>query len=197
MVLPARLIDRLSLALIAIDKLIMMTLIAAIAVLVLTNVFTRMVGVTIAWIDELAVLCMIMAGFVGASLMLRFRMDPAVTLLHDALGRQGTRVLKVIVALLALGFGIALFYMCWRWFNLPALIGAGFDVRTFEGRTFNFIYTEVTPVMQLPSVIFFAIVPWFALTFTVHAAANLLEEVGVLQRRRLAPAGDTGDAREG
>lgn len=191
--LPARLIDRLSLALIAIDKLIMMTLIAAIAALVLTNVFTRMVGVTIAWIDELAVLCMIMAGFVGASLMLRFRMDPAVTLLHDALGTKATRVLKVIVAVLALGFGIALLWMCWRWFNLPGLIAAGFDVRTFEGQTFNFIYTEVTPVMQLPSVIFFAIVPWFALTLSVHALANLLEEVGLLERRALAPAGDVGE----
>ena len=99
----------------------------------------------------------------------------------------------VAVALLALAFGLALLWMCWRWFNLPALVAAGFDVRTFEGRTFNFIYTEVTPVMQLPSVIFFSVVPWFGLTFSVHALANLFEEFGWIERRVLAPAGDAAE----
>ncbi len=167
-----------------IDRLFLIVLIAAMVLLVLMNVGTRFFGFTISWADELAVYFMILAGFVGASLMLRLRTDPAVTLLHEFLPPHIVRGLRGTVAAIALVFGIVLVWLCWRWFNLPGLYAADFDIRRFEGSTFNFIYTEMTPVMGLPAMIFFLIVPWFALTISVHALTNLLEEAGFIEREQ-------------
>lgn len=165
-----------------IDRIAMMFLVAAMVLLVLVNVGTRFFGVTLSWADELAVYFMILTGFVGASLMLRLRTDPAVTLLHEFLPARYVRILRIAIAAIALVFGMLLIWMCWIWFDLPSLIAVDFDIRRFEGRTFNFIYTEMTPVMGLPAIIFFAIVPWFAVTLSIHALTNLLEETGFLER---------------
>lgn len=176
-----------------IDRTLMMFLVAAMVLLVLINVGTRFFGVTLSWADELAVYFMILTGFVGASLMLRLRTDPAVTLLHEFLPPRPVRFLRVAVSAIALVFGATLVWMCWNWFNLPALIAADFDIRRFEGRTFNFIYTEMTPVMGLPAIIFFLIVPWFALTLSIHALTNLLEDTGFLDREASGDAAMTGE----
>lgn len=178
----ARAIVRLSSLVAAIERPLLALLIAAIAVFVLMNVLLRMIGVTIAWADEIAIYSMVLSGFVGASLMLRGRIDPAVLLLHELLPRWGVQVLRVIISIVALGFGITMVYLCWRWFNPPGLIAAGFDVATFEGATFNFIYTDTTPVMGASAFWFYLVVPWFGITLSIHAAANLMEDIGAVER---------------
>jgi len=185
----ANAVRRLSDLLARIDRLFLIALVAGMALLVSANVALRLGGVVLAWADEIAVYLMIMTGFVGASLMLRARSDPSVNLLQEVAPAPVARLLRVLVALVALAFGLFLFWTCWRWFDLPRLAAADFDVRTFEGATFNFIYTEVTPVLGMPKAVFFLIVPWFATTATLHAAANLLEELGVVAPR--VPDDDT------
>lgn len=160
----------------------LMGLVLAIAGFVLMNVLLRMIGITIAWADEIAVYAMIMSGFVGASLMLRARNDPAVLLLHEMFPIAGRAAFRLIISLIATGFGLTLLYLCWRWFNPVALVASGFDITSFEGATFNFIYSETTPVMGLPSYWFYLIMPWFALTISVHGASNLLEDMGLVER---------------
>lgn len=184
----ARLVRLASDALAFVDRHILMALVTIMLGFVTANVATRAAGVTIAWANELAVYAMIMTGFVGASLMLRLRMDPAVTLAQEFLPERIGRVLRVVVAVIALAFGLFLMWTCWRWFDPPNLIRAGFDIGRFQATTFNFIYTEVTPVLNWPKAWFFLVVPWFALTASVHAATNLLEEAGFLERP--APAAD-------
>ncbi len=179
----ARLLQGLSDALVRVERVVLMLLVLGIAGFVLTNVTFRAFRVTLAWADEMAILCMTLAAFVGASLMLRARSDPAVLLLHEVAGPWLLRVLRGIVSALAAGFGMLLFWMCWRWFDLPALVAVGFDVGEFEMATFNFIYSEVTPVMRLPTHWFFLIMPWFALTISVHALTNLAEDLGLITRR--------------
>lgn len=188
-----RAIRRASAAFAWIERLILMGLVLSIAGFVLTNVLLRMFGVTIAWADEIAVYAMILSGFVGASLMLRARIDPAVLLLHEMIPEGGRRILRGVVSTVALAFGGILLHLCWRWFDPLALIAAGFDVGAFEGATFNFVYTDTTPVMGVPAWYFYVIMPWFALTVTVHAATNLLEDLGLLPR----PADPAGLAMEG
>lgn len=179
---PVRLLVGLSNLLTRVERPALILLVAGIAVFVLMNVVFRYFGVTLAWADEMAILCMTLAGFVGAALMLRARTDPAVLILHE-MGRPGlVRVLRIVVSVLAAVFGAALVWMCWRWFNLPGLIAAGFDVGEFEMASFNFIYTERTPVMGLPSWRLFLIMPWFAVSITIHALANLAEDLGLARR---------------
>jgi TRAP-type C4-dicarboxylate transport system permease small subunit len=181
---PALLLRRVSDALVRVERLALMALVLGIAGFVLTNVTFRAFRVTLAWADELAILSMTLAAFVGASLMLRARSDPAVLLLHEVVGPGARRVLRVMVSVLAAGFGVLLFWMCWRWFDLPGLAAAGFDTREFEAATFNFIYSEVTPVMRLSAHWFYLIMPWFAVTLTVHALTNLAEDLGLIPPAR-------------
>jgi len=189
---PVPLLVGLSVLLTRIERVALMLLVAGIAVFVLMNVVFRYFGVTLAWADEMAVLCMTLAAFVGAALMLRARTDPAVLILHE-MGRPAlVRVLRLVVSVLAAVFGVALIWMCWRWFNLPGLMAAGFDVGEFEMTTFNFLYTERTPVMGLPSWRLFLIMPWFAVSVTVHALANLAEDLGLARRADRADGATSG-----
>lgn len=188
----ARLILGLSAVLTRLERGALMLLVAGIAGFVLVNVVFRMFGVTLAWADELAVVCMTLTAFVGAALMLRARSDPAVLILYE-LGRPGlVRALRLAVSVIAAGFGAALVWMCWRWFNLPGLMAAGFDVGRFEMATFNFLYNERTPILGLPSWRLFLVMPWFAASVTVHALANLAEDLGLARpavQARSAAAG--------
>lgn len=183
---PVVMLRRLSDALLLIERPLLMLTTAVVAVLVLMNVTFRLFGVTLAWADELAVLAMTLGGFIGASLMLRARIDPAVLILHDLLPGPFVRVLRVVVSVLAASFGLILFWLCWRWFNLPELAAAGFDVSAFEMSTFNFLYTELTPVLGWRYVWFFLVMPWFSLTLCVHALTNLVEDLGLIEPRKLA-----------
>jgi len=178
----ARAIVRLSSLVVAIERPLLGVLVASIAVFVLSNVLLRLVGITIAWADEIAIHSMILSGFVGASLMLRGRINPAVFLLHEILPGRIVKGLRIVIAVLSAGFGIVLFYLCWGWLDPLGLIAADFDVGTFEATTFNFIYTDTTPVMGASSFWFYLVMPWFAVTLTIHAAANLMEDIGVVER---------------
>ena len=179
----ARLLRHLSDALVRAERVVLMALIVGIAGFVLMNVSFRLFRITLAWADELAILCMTLAAFVGASLMLRARSDPAVLLLHEVAGPGLLRGLRVAVSALAVCFGMLLIWMCWRWFDPPGLAAAGFDIAEFEMATFNFIYTEVTPVLGARTYWFYLVMPWFALTLTVHALTNLAEDLGLIDRR--------------
>ncbi|MBQ2262965.1 MAG: TRAP transporter small permease subunit [Loktanella sp.] len=189
-----RLLRQVSEGLIRIERIALIFLVASVAVFVLMNVGFRLFNVTIASADELAILSMTLAGFVGASLMLRARTDPAVQIVYEIASEPIVRGLRMLVSTLAAAFGLILLWLNWRWFNLPELIAAGFDVSTFEMSTFNFLYTETTPVLGLPYFWFFLVMPWFALTLSIHALANLAEDLRLIEPRHLAQEfSQTGD----
>jgi len=187
------LFSRVSLGFNVVERFLLKFLIASLAIFVLLNVFLRMFGITFAWADEVSIYTMLLSGFVGASLMLRARNDPAVLLLHEFLPARGVRFMRILVSSVSAGFGILLFYICLRWFNPVALSRVGFDVSEFQAATFNFIYTDVTSVMGIPTFLLYLIVPLFAVAITVHAVTNLFEDFGLLERPS-DPAGLKMDA---
>lgn len=183
-----RTLSRLSSLVCAIERFMLKCLIGGLAVFVLTNVLLRMFGITLAWADELAIYTMVLSGFVGASLMLRARIDPAVLLLHTVVSEKVQRILKGITSAVSAVFGLLLCYLCLLWFNPVALAQSGFNVKAFQATTFNFIYTDLTPVMAIPTYFLYLIVPFFAVGITIHALTNLFEDLGLLERPR-DPAG--------
>ncbi|MCC6001643.1 MAG: TRAP transporter small permease subunit [Pararhodobacter sp.] len=191
--LPFRMLRALSDGLIRIERVFLMLLIAGIAFFVLINVGFRLFRITLAWADELAVLSMVLAGFVGASLMLRARIDPAVKILQEMLRGPVVRMLRIIVSLIAVVFGLILIWLCWRWFDPMGLVAAGFEIGTFEMTTFNFIYTDTTPVLRWRFFWFYLIMPWFAFTLSVHALNNLAEDLGLIEPRLLAQEFQPGE----
>ena len=174
---PVRWAMALSTAVLRTERAALTVLMGLLVLLILLNVVTRYSGTPIYWVDEAAVFTMVWLTFVGASVMTRLRMDFAVGLVSDHLPPGGAKVLKVIATLGVLVFALALVWMCWVWMDPRGIAAAGFNAKDYAEASFNFIYTEHTQTLEWPTWVLQLILPIFSLTLTVHALANLLEEL--------------------
>ena len=179
---PVRWAMALSTAVLRTERAALTVLMGLLVLLILLNVVTRYSGTPIYWVDEAAVFTMVWLTFVGASVMTRLRMDFAVGLVSDQLPPGGAKVLKVIATLGVLVFALALVWMCWLWMDPRGIAAAGFNAKDYAEASFNFIYTERTQTLDWPTWVLQLILPIFSLTLTVHAFANLLEELEVSPR---------------
>ena len=174
---PVRWAMALSTAVLRAERAALTVLMGLLVLLILLNVVTRYSGTPIYWVDEAAVFTMVWLTFVGASVMTRLRMDFAVGLVSDQLPPGGAKVLKVIATLGVLVFALALVWLCWVWMDPRGIAAAGFNAKDYAEASFNFIYTERTQTLEWPTWVLQLILPIFSLTLTVHAFANLLEEL--------------------
>ncbi|MCO5112438.1 MAG: TRAP transporter small permease [Burkholderiaceae bacterium] len=179
---PVRWAIALSSALLRCERGVLIALMTLLVLLILLNVATRYSGIPIYWIDEAAVFTMVWLTFVGASVMTRLRMDFAVGLVSDQLPPRGATAMKVLAAFCVLVFAIALVWMCWTWMDPRGIAAAGFNARDYAEASFNFLYTERTQTLEWPTWLVQLILPVFALSLTVHALANLFEELKVCPR---------------
>jgi len=145
--------------------------------LILLNVVTRYTGIPLYWVDESAVYSVVFLTFIGASAMTRLRLDFAVTMLTERFSERGIRIAKVIATSIVLLFGLSLLWMCVLWLDPVGIARAGFNAKDFAGESFNFVYTERTQTLNWPFWVLYLIMPVFALSMTVHSAANLLEDL--------------------
>lgn len=127
--------------------------------------------------------------------MTRLRLDFAVTLLTDYLGERMARRVKAVATASVLIFGLAMLAMCWLWMDPVGIAQYGFDARAYAADSFNFLYTERTQTLNWPTWVVQLILPVFALGFSTHAAANLVEDLG-LQPRAAIAGFDLGSAEE-
>ena len=97
--------------------------------------------------------------------------------------RLGSKVAKVTATSGVLLFGLAMLVMCWLWMDPVGIARYGFDAKEFGAETFNFLYTERTQTLNWPTWVLQLILPIFSLTFTLHALANLIEDMGLAPRR--------------
>ena len=174
---PVRWAMALSTAVLRAERAALTVLMSLLVALILLNVVTRYSGMPIYWVDEAAVFTMVWLTFVGASLMTRLRMDFSVGLVSDQLPPGGAKALKVIATFGVLVFALALVWMCWVWMDPRGIAAAGFNAKDYAEASFNFIYTEHTQTLEWPTWVLQLILPIFSLTLTVHAFANLLEEL--------------------
>ena len=160
--------------------------------LILLNVVTRYAGVSLYWVDESAIYSVVFLTFIGASAMTRLRLDFAVTLLTDRFPARGVRIAKVMATTIVLLFGITLLWLCVLWLDPVGMARAGFDARELGAKTFNFIYTERTQTLGWPVWALYMIMPVFALSMTIHSAANLVEDLELAPRVSQAAFLDAG-----
>lgn len=153
--------------------------------LILLNVVTRYTGYPIYWIDESAVYSVVWLTFIGASAMTRMRLDFAVTMLTERFSERGAAIFRVIATLGVVLFGVALGVMCWLWLDPVGIAQAGFDAKEYAGQSFNFIYTERTQTLNWPTWVIYLIMPVFAVSMTLHALANLFEDLGLVAKQEL------------
>jgi TRAP-type C4-dicarboxylate transport system permease small subunit len=171
-------------AVLRVERYALSGLMLLLVLLVLLNVVTRYSGVPIYWIDEASVYSVVWLTFVGASVMTRLRLDFAVGMLTEKLNPRGVRIARVIATGGVLVFGLFMIAMCWIWLDPVGLVRHGFDVKEFAAETFNFLYTERTQTLEWPVWALQMVLPLFALTMTLHATANLLEDLSLAPRAR-------------
>ncbi|EHK79536.1 TRAP-type small permease component [Sinorhizobium meliloti CCNWSX0020] len=189
--LYARAIVSLSEAMLALEKRAVAGLMCVLLALILLNVVTRYSGHPLYWVDEAAVYAMVWLAFFGGSALTRLRLDFAVTLLTDYLPPAAARWMRAASTLLVLLFALALAAFCWMWMDPVGIIRAGFDAKAFAAESFNFLYTERSQTLNWPIWAISLVIPLFAVTMTVHCAANLVEDLGLSpqrERRELSSA---------
>lgn len=161
------------------EKVAIGALMALLTGLILLNVATRYTGHPLYWVDEAAIYTTVWLTFIGASAMSRLRLDFSMTMLTERLSGATLRAMRSLATLGVLAFGLALMAMSWMWMDPVGIASYGFDGREYGGATFNFLYTETTQTLNWPSWILYLIMPVFAVTLTIHAAANLAEDMGL------------------
>ncbi|SEG67773.1 TRAP transporter small permease [Marinobacterium lutimaris] len=147
---------------------------AAVTLLILLNIGSRSLGMAIYWVDELAIYAMVWTTFLATSVALKRRQVVAVTLLVDLLGRGTHAWIQLLCDLMILTFALALLVLCWRWLDPVTFASGGFDIKAFQGDTFNFVYSEKTNTLGVKKIWPWLILPFFSLSLTLHALNNLL-----------------------
>ncbi len=171
-------------ALLKLERWLITGLMTLLTALVLINVATRYSGMPLYWVDEASVYAVVWLTFVGASAMTRLRMDFAVTMVTDKLGPRSARVAKLIATGGVLAFALALVAMCWIWMDPVGIARKGFDAREYAAESFNFLYTERTQTLEWPVWVLQLIMPIFALCMSLHALANLMEDLRLAPQRK-------------
>ncbi|MET1113527.1 MAG: TRAP transporter small permease [Comamonas sp.] len=181
---PVRWVLDASDALLRVERWLLTFLMSLLTALILVNVVTRYGGIPLYWVDEASVYTVVWLTFVGASAMTRLRLDFAVTMLTDKLGPRNARIAKVIATSGVLFFALALAAMCWIWMDPVGIVRAGFDAREYAAESFNFLYTEHTQTLEWPMWVLQLIMPIFAICMSLHALANLLEDLHLAPQRQ-------------
>lgn len=181
----ARWVQQASSAILALERRALMVLMGLLTLLILLNVVSRYTGMPIYWVDEASVYTVVWLCFVGASAMTRLRLDFAVTLLTDWLSERNAKRVKALATFGVFAFGLALLAMCWLWMDPLGIARYGFDAKAYAADSFNFLYTERTQTLDWPTWAVQLILPLFAIGFSVHAAANLVEDLGLRPRAEI------------
>ena len=181
---PVRWVLDASDALLRVERWLLTFLMSLLTLLILINVVTRYGGMPLYWIDEASVYAVVWLTFVGASAMTRLRLDFAVTMVTDKLGPRKAQIAKVIATSGVLIFALALFAMCWIWMDPVGIIRKGFDAKEYAAESFNFLYTERTQTLEWPVWVLQLIMPIFAVCMSLHALANLLEDLHLAPQRK-------------
>jgi TRAP-type C4-dicarboxylate transport system permease small subunit len=181
---PARALIALSEGVLSVEKLLVALLMALVLCLILLNVVTRYAGMPLYWVDEAAVYAMVWLTFIGGSALTRLRLDFAVTLLSEKLSARNAERLQALATFIALLFSLGLAVMCWNWMDPIGIAAAGFDAKAYAGESFNFLYTERTQTLNWPTWAISLVVPLFAVTMSLHTAANLIEELGFAPKKK-------------
>ncbi len=181
---PVRWVLDASDALLRVERWLLTFLMSLLTALILINVVTRYSGMPLYWVDEASVYTVVWLTFIGASAMTRLRLDFAVTMLTEKLGARNARIAKVIATGGVLFFALALFAMCWIWMEPVGIASKGFDAKEYAAESFNFLYTERTQTLEWPVWVLQLIMPIFALCMSLHALANLLEDLHLAPQRQ-------------
>jgi TRAP-type C4-dicarboxylate transport system permease small subunit len=177
-----KIIQKISALIMNTEKHILMLLAFAVTGLILLNVVTRSANYALYWVDELAIYTMIWMIMIGASLIIRLRKGIAVTIVDEFLSPRHRQHLSVVVDVSIFCIAAIFLWLNFIWYDPLTLISVGFDLEAFSQENFNFIYEEPTNTLGVKKFWLWMVMPLTALTMSIHALANLLENALRLPR---------------
>ncbi|GAA0788795.1 TRAP transporter small permease [Marinobacterium sediminicola] len=166
-------LNTLSDTIVKIETALAAMLAAAVTLLILLNIVSRALGMAIYWVDELAIYAMVWTTFLATSVVLKKRQVVAVTLLVDLLGERTRAWMQCFSDLMILVFSAGLLVLCWRWLDPATLASVDFDIKAFQGDTFNFVYSEKTNTLGIKKIWPWLILPFISISLSLHALNNL------------------------
>ncbi len=132
-------LDRLETLLVQANRWLIILLMAAMAVIVFTNVVLRYTtGDSLVWGEEVARHLMIWGTFLGAGLALRFGGHVAIDNLHRAVGPTAARVLRLLVVVM-----IAIFCAVMAWNSGRYAWLMRFQTTSATGIPFAYVYAAL------------------------------------------------------
>ncbi|OCW58359.1 TRAP transporter small permease [Hoeflea olei] len=132
-----------------VNEWLVLLILAAMTVIVFTNVALRyLTNYSLIWAEEVARYLMIWMTFVGAGLVLRAGGHVAITNLHDLVPPPVKRALRIVVAMILLGF-------------FAGMVWFGHDYMTRMGR-------QLTPATRVPFHFIYAAMPVGFALLIVH-----------------------------
>ena len=146
-----------------------------VTVLILVNVVTRTMRISVFWLEETAIYAMVFMAFLAASAAIERREAISITLVVDAVRPKLQWLFYIFVDLVTLGCAVFLLYVCWIWFRPDVMLQVGFDIRAFQRETFVFTYSERALTLGMPKFWFWLIVPVFSLGLLLHGLSNLVK----------------------
>jgi TRAP-type C4-dicarboxylate transport system permease small subunit len=164
-------------SILSIERILLMLLVSSILGLMILNVVTRAINISLYWVDETAINLKIMATFIGTNLIFRQRKNFSVSIVLDILPAKYQHSLSMLVQLISLGFAGLLIIVTLKWFDPVTLIASNFDLNVFFKTTYNSIYTEMTSTIGIRRFWFFLIMPWFSCALFIHCLACIAEDL--------------------
>lgn len=156
-----------------VEMYISAALLSLILILLLINVFTRMINSPIYWVDEAAILAMVWMALFAASAGIQKKSSIAVTIVSSLLSGRTYHSLMALVDMIMLIFFIVLTVLCWYWFDPMGLYMTSWNLSEFSLSTLNFIYEEPTMTLGVKKFWFWLILPFFSILSLIHSAINL------------------------
>lgn len=146
---------------------------AVVMALIVLNVVTRAVNMSLFWVDEAAIYAMVWMIFLATAVTLKRREALSVTVLVDYFPARLRAVVGVIIDLAVLLFAVLVLVFAWKWYAPLDLFRSGFDLAEFSAETMNFMYQEHANTFGLSKFWVWLIIPYFGFSVGVHALANL------------------------
>jgi len=166
--MTARLVARFERAFIALNRWLLIAMLAAMAAIIFANVVLRyLAGGSLVWAEEVARHLMIWLTFLGSGLALRHGAHIAIENLHDQLPSRLAQVLRGAIALTLAVFFVAMI-----------VFGVSYVMRTMM---------QMTPATQIPFGYVYAAMPMGFAFLLVHL---LLVARGYVDARRYPESAD-------
>jgi TRAP-type C4-dicarboxylate transport system permease small subunit len=136
-------------ALVAVNRWALIALMAAMAVLVFSNVVSRYVfNYSFIWVEEITRYMMVWVGFIGSGLVLRYGAHIAVEALQDALPTRAAQAMRVLVVIV-----LAITFAAMTW------LGIQYD---------GFAWDQETPVFNWNFGLVYLAIPIGSALMLVH-----------------------------